>query len=64
MLKPSFGIDSPTFPSRPKLSVLVDPNVGLVTYGTGELVYSYIRITEQNFGVGIYEIPQVLALVT
>ena len=64
MLKPSFGSDCPTFLNRPKLSVLVDPNVGLVTYGTGELVYSYIRVTEQNFGVGNYEIPQVLALVT
>ena len=64
MLKPSFGFDSPTFLSRPKLSVLVDPNVGLVTRRTGELVHSYIRVTERNFGVGKHEMPQVLALVT
>ena len=63
MLKPSFGIDSPTFPGRPKLSVLVDPNVGFVARITVELVHSHIRVREQNFGVGKYEIPQVLVLV-
>ena len=63
MLKPSFGFDSPTFLGRPQLSVLVDPNVGFVAKITVELVHSHIRVTEQNFGVGKHEIPQVLVLV-
>ena len=64
MLKPSFGFDSPTFLGRPQLSVLVDPNVGFVARITVELVQLHIRVTEQNFGVGKHEIPQVLVLVT
>ena len=64
MLKPSFGFDSPTFLRRPKLSVLVDPNVGFVARITVELVHSHIRVTEQNFGVEKNEIRQVLVLVT
>ena len=64
MLKPSFGFDSPTFPGRPELSVLVDPNVGFVARITVELVQSHIRVTEQNFGVEKNEIRQVLVLVT
>ena len=64
MLKPSFGFDSPTFLGRPKLSVLVDPNVGLVARITAKLVHSYIRVTEQNFGVEKQEIPQGLVLIT
>ena len=60
MLKPSFGSESPTIFSRPKLSVLVDPNVGFAARKTDELVHSHIRVTEQNFGVGKHEIPQVL----
>ena len=64
MLKPSFGFNSPTFLGRPKLFVLVDPNVGFVARITVELVYSHIRVTEQNFGVGKHEISQVLVLVT
>ena len=59
--KPNLGFDSPTFLSRPKLSVLVDPNVGFVARITVELVNSHIRVTEQNFGVGKHKIPQVLA---
>ena len=62
--KPNLGFDSPTFLGRPKLSVLVDPNVGFVARITANLVYSYIGVTEQNFGVDKNEIRQVLVLVT
>ena len=64
MLEPSFGFDNPTLLGRPKLYVLVDPNVDFVARITLELVHSHIRVTEQNFGVGKHEIPQVLVLVT
>ena len=64
MLKPSFGTDSPTFLSMHKLSVLINPTVGFLARKTGELVHSYIRVTDQNFGIGKHEIPQVLVLVT
>ena len=59
--KPRFGFCSPKLLGRPKLSALVDPNVGFVARITVELVNSHIRVTEQNFGVGKHKIPQVLA---
>ena len=51
LLEPSFGSDSPTFLSRNKLSILIDPNVGLVAILNSELAQSHIRATKSTFGM-------------
>ena len=51
LLEPSFGSDSPTFLSRNKLSVLIDPNVGFVARLKSELAQSYVSATKSTFGM-------------